>query len=375
MDGLLSDPEKEDANGMSNEMRLARQAVINVKQQMGCNFDNAAEKIISNPDFWLRGTKVDKHKVKKLQVSSPTGRDELASDLFRQVVNRSPRQMEIMDILKIYHGNEKWKREKTIKNFTSFAWPGTLLYLYIWRISVFERNRIKAKTGTDKGAQEAQLLKYLLNFVDVFLPRIYWDNLFLAKGKDQRFHVINSLHSFLDRERNVDNKSYEAVYNEERDSILSAHGSVAKNYLVNYSNSNAATGVGGKTLVRIPKKNIKGTGGKQVCSFFNSVQGCSYGRTCNNIHACYKCKDTRHNYLSCYQLLDAMAKNDTLDKWLKYHKLQIVRAQASGGGGSVKRSHDEAHEDDSGSAQEYVPSNKRRTKKKYFVLGGKKHYF
>ena len=197
----------------------------------------------------------------------------------------------------------------------------------------------------------------------------------MAKGKDQRFHVINSLHAFLDRERNVENKTYQQVYNDERDSILSAHGSVAKNYLVNYSNNNAATGGGGKQLVRIPKKNNKGAGARQICGFFNSTQGCSFGRTCNNIHACYKCKDTRHNYLSCFQLLDQMCKNDTLDKWLKYHQLKIVRATQGGVGAGGKRSHEVAHADDSGSAQEYVPANKKRTKKKYFVLGGKKHYF
>ena len=358
---------------MSNSMRLARQAVINLKQQLGCNWDNAANKIVDDPDKWLKGTKVDKHKVKKLQVSSPTGRDELASDLFRQVVNRSPRQQEIMDILKIYHGNDKWTRAKTIKSFTSFMWPGTLLYLYMLRIGVFERNRIKDKTIGDKRAQEAQLLKYLKHFVDVFLPKIFWDNLFLAKDKDQRKHVINSLHAYLDRERNVENKSYAEVYNDERDSILSAHGSVAKNYLVNYSNYNAANGSNGKQVVRIPKKSAKGANGKSICVYFNTVQGCSYGRTCGNVHQCYKCKDARHNYLTCYQLLDTMSKNDTLAKWLKFNNLKLVPRGSTSGGS--KRSHAVAREDESESGEEYVPPKKKSTKKKYFIAGGKKYYF
>ena len=335
----------------SKEEQRVDLAIRQIREKKGCTYDQAVKKLFAADAQVLLGSKINKHKIKKYDISTALGRKKFSVDLFRQVADKCPRQQDFLDLLKFYHGQE-YTRDQAIRKCFEYRWPDVLIPLYILRIAHFEILKLEDKCGNDKDKLSKLKLKYYKQLCESFLPRVFWDSLFKSAKEDLRLHILESLYLLVDETRNVPIKSFEKCYDVDRARLLSGHGEVVQNYVTNYSNKLGKKA--SKQLVRIPKygsgsannnsnNNNNSGGGQIICKFFNSKNGCNRGRACNNKHVCYKCGDRRHGVESCFKVFEAAFNNGALKLYLKGKELKMVSVHAVmtephdvGGGGVVR---------------------------------------
>ena len=331
LDDLLSEDEEDETvegNLTSKEEKRVDMAIRQMREKKGCTYDQAVQKLLSADVNVLLGSKISKHKIKKYDISTALGRKKFSIDLFRQVADKCPRQQDLLDLLKVYHG-EDYTRDQAIRKCFEYRWPDILIPLYVLKIGKFEILKIEDKYSNDKGKMEKLKLKYYENLCESFLPCIFWDSLFKNSKEDLRLHVLESLYLLVDKTRNVPIKSFDKCYMVDRARLLSGHGEVVTNYVTNYSNKLGKKA--GKQLVRIPKSgggtsnsNNSTGGGQTICRFFNSKSGCNRGSACNHKHVCYKCNDRRHGVESCFKLCRILFNNGILNDYLANKRLKIV---------------------------------------------------
>ena len=344
---LSASDEDETHDGLTlKEDQRVDLAIQQMREHFGCTYDEATRKLLDDPDLYLEDTKVSPRRVKKLAPTTALGRHKLAVDLFRQVANSCPRQQELMDLLKLYHG-QSYTREQSITKCFQYRWPLWILPLYILRIANFEILKLKAKYNDDPAKLQVEQAKYYENLFMVFLPQFFWDAIFKNEKRDQRAHALNALHFLLDTARNNKAQSYQQCYQVDREVFLSGHGQATRNYLLNYSNvmgkkSNkalvtiGARGGAGGTSGAGSGGNSAG-GGKQICKFFNSKRGCNRGASCMHRHICLFCNDSRHGVENCYRICAALLNNGTFERFLKSKRMQVVSTSGDSGNG-VRRS-------------------------------------
>ena len=340
LDDLLSgeddDDEMSEGQLTSKEEKRVDLAIRQMREKKGCTYDQAVKALLAADTQILLGSKINKHKIKKYDISTALGRKKFSIDLFRQVADKCPRQQDLLDLLKLYHGQE-YTRDQAIRKCFEYRWPDVLIPLYILKIAKFEILKLEDKYGKDKGKLMKLKLKYYEQFCESFLPRIFWDSLFKSAKEDFRLHILESLYLLVDETRNVPVKSFDKCYMEDRPRLLSGHGEVVTNYVTNYSNK--LNQKSNKQLVRIPKygggntgsnnNNTNNSGGGQsICKFFNSKSGCNRGSACKNRHVCMKCGDRRHGIESCYKICDTLLNNGVLKRFLKIQRLKLVALNA-----------------------------------------------
>ena len=351
LEGLLTDSDNDldTSRTALNEEKRVDMVIRQVREYYGCNFDEATRKIQKDPDRWCKDAKVSAHRLRKVDPSTSLGRRKLTVDLFRQVANSCPRQQDFLDILKLYHGKE-YSREQVIVKCFQYPWPPRVLELFLLRIVNYEMIKIKDKYKGDASKMLKKQVDYYDNLCKNFLPQFFWDGIFKNEKKDQRAHVLNSMHLLLDAERNKPAKQYAKCYDIDREVLLSGHGQVTRNYLINYNNN---IGKKGKALVTVGSArgsnsndntaNSNAGGGKRICKYFNSSKGCNRGRGCSNKHQCYKCGDARHGLYNCYGVCAAVIESGVLARYLKARGLQVgpivltPGGNGGGGGNGTKR--------------------------------------
>ena len=93
LDDLLSeddDDETVEGNLTSKEEKRVDMAIRQMREKMGCIYDQAVQKLLSADVNVLLGSKISKHKIKKYDISTALGRKKFSIDLFRQVADKCP---------------------------------------------------------------------------------------------------------------------------------------------------------------------------------------------------------------------------------------------------------------------------------------------